>query len=425
MRRELFIVTPKKCIFWILYACIVFSVAYSLFGISLSTFYLCDVLNLMLLYFEAKYIKEIKNRCAPLLYILIALLLFLMVGAGINYVKPLLIFWGIRNLCRYFILFFGVILFFTLDDVEKAIRFYFASQILNALVGIYKYFVLGLFSDDFGGGIFWGGGGLNPFCLLLLCFYSSLYFAKKTTFKKFAFIIAATFMLGAMAEEKMMLMLAVLCIILSALINQYVEKGLTVRKLGILVGLLLGFVVVINLVDRLAPDMLNILFNKKNFMDYATATFDEGYRIPRVGSFQVINNLFLRTPIKEWFGLGIGNCDTSAFSFLQSDFYRAYGDYNYRWFTNQWTYLECGIGGFGLYVFFFVTLIITLLAKLKRYPNAIRPYMIASAIFTVAMIFLMWHSSAIRVDTAYIIYFGMAIGFVAMQYDSNEIKEDC
>lgn len=115
-------------------------------------------------------------------------------------------------------------------------------------------------------------------------------------------------------------------------------------------------------------------------MDYATATFDEGYRIPRVGSFQVINNLFLRTPIKEWFGLGIGNCDTSAFSFLQSDFYRAYGDYNYRWFTNQWTYLECGIGGFGLYVFFFVTLIITLLAKLKRYPNAIRPYMIASAI---------------------------------------------
>ena len=40
--------------------------------------------------------------------------------------------------------------------------------------------------------------------------------------------------------------------------------------------------------------------------------------------------------------------------------------YNYRWFTNQWTYLECGIGGFGLYVFFFVTLIITLLAKLKR-----------------------------------------------------------
>ena len=58
MRRELFIVTPKKCIFWILYACIVFSVAYSLFGISLSTFYLCDVLNLMLLYFEAKYIKQ-------------------------------------------------------------------------------------------------------------------------------------------------------------------------------------------------------------------------------------------------------------------------------------------------------------------------------------------------------------------------------
>lgn len=108
----MFIATPKKCIFWILYACIVFSAAYSLFGISLSTFYLCDVLNLMLLYFEAKYIKEIKNRCAPLLYILIALFLILMVGTGINFVKPLLVFWGIRDLCRYYILFFGVILLF-------------------------------------------------------------------------------------------------------------------------------------------------------------------------------------------------------------------------------------------------------------------------------------------------------------------------
>lgn len=281
-----------------------FSAVYSLFGISLSIFYLCDVLNLMLLYFEAKYIKEIKNRCAPLLYILIALFLILMVGAGINFVKPLLVFLGNKKSLPllYIIFWSNSFFFFTLDDVEKVIRFYFATQIFNTLVGIYKYFVLGLFSDDFGGGIFWGGGGLNLFCLLLLCFYSSLYFAKKTTFKKFAFIIAATFMLGAMAEEKMMLMLAVLCIILSALINQYVEKGFTVRKLAILVGLLLGFVIVVNLVDRLAPDMLNILFNKKNFMDYATATFDEGYRIPRVGSFQVINNLFLRTPIKEWFG---------------------------------------------------------------------------------------------------------------------------
>ena len=76
-------------------------------------------------------------------------------------------------------------------------------------------------------------------------------------------------------------------------------------------------------------------------------------------------------------------------------------------------------------MFFFVALIITLLVKVKGYSNASRSYILTSAIFTVAMIFLMWHSSAIRVDTAYIIYFGMAIGFVAMQFDSNEIKEDC
>lgn len=109
----MFIVTPKKCIFWILYACIVFSAVYSLFGISLSIFYLCDVLNLMLLYFEAKYIKEIKNRCAPLLYILIALFLILMVGAGINFVKPLLVFLGNKkSLPLLYIIFWSNSFFF-------------------------------------------------------------------------------------------------------------------------------------------------------------------------------------------------------------------------------------------------------------------------------------------------------------------------
>lgn len=58
-----------------------------------------------------------------------------------------------KSLPLFYIVFWSNSLF-TLDDVEKVIRFYFASQILNALVGIYKYFVLGLFSDDFGGGIF-------------------------------------------------------------------------------------------------------------------------------------------------------------------------------------------------------------------------------------------------------------------------------
>ena len=88
MRKNLFIITPKKCIYWILYACVLFSAAYSLFGISLSTFYICDILNLMLLYFEIKYIKKIKKECKLLLYILTALMLSLLIGVCKNSVKP-------------------------------------------------------------------------------------------------------------------------------------------------------------------------------------------------------------------------------------------------------------------------------------------------------------------------------------------------
>lgn len=97
MRRELFIVTPKKCIFCILYVCILFSVVCSIFGMSRSLFYLCDIFNLLLLYFELKHVEKIRNTCAPLFYILIALLIFLVVVACINFVKPQLVFWGIRK----------------------------------------------------------------------------------------------------------------------------------------------------------------------------------------------------------------------------------------------------------------------------------------------------------------------------------------
>ena len=142
MREDLFIITPKKCIYWILYACILFSAAYSLFGVSLSTFYVCDILNLTLLYFEVKYIKKIKRECKLLLYILTALLISLIIGVGINSVKPLLLFWGFSTFRRFFVVFFGVICFFALDYVERIIRFYFIVQIFNTVVGLYKYFVL-------------------------------------------------------------------------------------------------------------------------------------------------------------------------------------------------------------------------------------------------------------------------------------------
>ena len=64
MRRELFIVTPKKCIFWILYSCIVFSVAYSLFGISLSTFYYIIYFGMAIGFVAMQYdSNEIKEDC--------------------------------------------------------------------------------------------------------------------------------------------------------------------------------------------------------------------------------------------------------------------------------------------------------------------------------------------------------------------------
>lgn len=407
------VLSGNKCTKFLILYCVVMNIFVTIFGVPSFIYYLCDVINILLLYWVIKRFDQLISRPVTKWFAGLSVLLFVYgcLNQIVNVVPIQLVFWGDRNFYRYYILFLAVLLYLTVNDIPKIMNVFYWLQIVNFVYGLYKFLVLGLQEDAFGGGIFPNGGGMNLFCLLLSLYYANAYMNKTDSFFRMFAMIFSSFILAVLAEEKMLLIGELLILSLSLIIN----NRLTIRKIVILVVGLVAVILGMQVMKRIIPTTYELMLNITELTDYATVSFDTGYRIPRIGAFRVIDSLFLHTNLQKWIGLGLGNCDTSNFSFLQSDFYRQYGDYNYRWFTHQWTYLEMGRIGFFLYVLFFIIIIIISFLYLKKATGVHKVFIQTSLIYSIITILFIWHSSATRLDTAYYIYFGLAMGLVSIK----------
>ena len=176
------------------------------------------------------------------------------------------------------------------------------------------------------------------------------------------FIIISSFIIASIAEEKMTYLFFGVIFIVSILISKFSFRKLLAITVGV-IGLIFGLI----LIKYYYPDMYAILASPKKIIEYSQSTYDDGYRLPRIGAFKKISNIFFdNNTLKLLFGLGFGNCETSNFSIFQSDFYKSYGQYNYRWFTHQWIFMEEGYIGFGAFLLIFITILICLM---KNRPN--------------------------------------------------------
>lgn len=407
------VLSGKKCTKFLILYCVVMNIFVTIFGVPSFIYYLCDVINFLLLYWVIKRFNQLLSQQVTKWFAGFFILLFIFgcLNQIINSVPIRLVLWGDRNFYRYYILFLAILLFLSIEDIQKIMNVFYWIQIINFGYGLYKFFVLGLQEDAFGGGIFPNGGGMNLFCLLVSLYYTNGYLNKNNSFFRMFLMIFSSFILAVFAEEKMLLISEVLILILSLIIN----NRLTIRKIVILLMGFIAFIFGMQLLKVIIPSTFELILNFTKLADYATTTYDVGYRIPRIGAFQVIDTLFLHTNLQKWIGLGLGNCDTSNLSFLQSDFYRQYGNYNYRWFTHQWTYLEMGRIGFFLYLLFFIIIIIISFVYLKKSKGLQRFFIQNSLIYCIITIIFVWHSAATRMDTAYYIYFGLAMGLVSIK----------
>ena len=179
-----------------------------------------------------------------------------------------------------------------------------------------------------------------------------------------------------------------------------------------------GIVLGIYALYLISPESVDILIDFNTFVEYASASYDEGYMIPRIGAFEKINELFFKGDVlKILFGYGFGNCETSTFSIFQSAFYNQYGHYNYRWFTHQWIILEGGLVGLVSYVAIFVTMAICFMRKTKSLTGFAKIFNISGIIMAIYCVVTVFYNATLKVDMCYIPYFAVAIGFVSLKKD--------
>lgn len=411
--ESMFILSGKRCTKFLILYCVIMNIFVTILGVPSTISYICDVINLILLSLVSKRFGQLRHDNVTKWFARIFLLLFIYgcINQIINFVPIKMIFWGDRNFYRYYILFFAILIYMSISDVQEIMNIFYWIQIINLIYGLYKFLILGLQEDAFGGGIFPNGGGMNLFCILVSLYFANAYMNKTGSFFRMLTMLLSSFLLAVLAEEKFLILGEILVIIASFIVN----NRFTIRKIIILGVGISAVIMGIQVLKRIIPSTYELLFNFSELMDYATVSYSEGYRIPRIGAFKAIDSLFLNTGIQKWIGLGLGNCDTSSFPFLQSSFYQQYGSYNYRWFTHQWTYLEMGRIGFFLYISFFIAIIIFLSLYIKKVNGVHKVFIQTSIIYSIITILFVWHSAATRIDTGYYIYFGLAMGLVSIK----------
>lgn len=408
------VIRPKGLIFFVILFTVIMESLIAELGFPVQIRYINDICIIGLAYFIFPEFINVFRRIkfTIFLVVLLGLTISLFISILLNYVPVQLVLWGTRNLFRFIIFFISCVCFLKQDDIKKIFRYFFVLQELNLAIGLYQFLILGLKQDSLGGIFGHGNGaGLDMFCGLLMAYYMSAYINKEVSMWKLAFVIISSLVLAALAEEKFVYIetavISLGCVLLSK--QSFRKFFATIFILG---GLVLGLFIL----KTEFPEQFIILTSFDNMYEYATKTYDTGYVLPRIGSFNIISQMFFRHDLlKQLFGLGFGNCDTSNFSFLVSDFYKNYGYLNYRWFTHQWTFIECGYVGFIMFLLLFISILVFTLINRKNVLGNNRCIVNASVIFTIISILTIWYNSTLKSDMGYISYFGMSIGAVAIK----------
>ena len=347
------------------------------------------------------------QHAMPLWYATCALFLFDIFTSVINLVSPLLVLWAFRNTFRGVLYLLCVITVLRADDIPKLMNILLWLQVPNFALATYEYLVTSGGNPDYVHGLFANGAGTNTFGALLLSYYLNAYLNKKASFSSLGFVMISTIMIAAMAEEKTFFSYFIVIVVVSVLVSRWS------RKTVIFVAVALGASsFVIGLINRVRPSLLSFL-NADTSMAYLTSTWADSYGIPRVGAFSFINSRFFHHDfIMSMFGFGFGSAEHSQFSFMDSDFYRKYGDLMYRSFTHQWTFLETGYIGFALLLSMFIVALFCLMRRRWKPKDCDQVLNLTAICMCLVCIISMWSNATLKLDASYIPYFGVAIGFL-------------
>lgn len=372
--------------------------------------YLTDVLTVFLLLTKIIQIKnsiKISRATAPFA-IFCLIFLSMLFGAAINFVKPLLVLWGIRNNVRFFLFFFICIGVFNVSDIERLLKFVNVMLWLNVIYSTFQFFVQGL-RNDYLGGFFGTQQGCNAYTNVMLCFvaayYISAYLNKKIKIYMMAAGLIACMYLASITEIKFFYFEFLVIFVVALLVNRP-----TLRSVGFVAVGTIAIVVGFFLLSKYNPDSVSVLLDESSRDSYLNNSYSTGDDLSRMTAVHELYVKFFSTDrVKALFGFGIGNCDTSRFTFLQSAFFNKYEYLHYRWFSHAWVYLEQGAVGLILLIAFLVSIFIcTIRMKSSEHPEL----RAASAAFVCTCLVGLVYNCSLEIETSYLIAFFCSIPFI-------------
>ncbi len=353
---------------------------------------------------------RIYKDALPQFVIVGFIVFFMFFGAVMNWVEPLLFIWGLRNNLRFFIFFFICVNLLELSDVDNFLNIFQKFYWANLVVCVIQYYGFGL-KADYLGGFFGTTRGCNGYLNVFLCIVCAISFANFLVAKMkmwlFSLYLASVLYISILAELKVFYFELVLMIVAAVVLTKPSVKTISITLVCV-VGLLVG----LGVLAVYDPETLGVLLDLDALELYLSGT---GYtssgdlnRFTAIG--QISKQFFGSSIFYTLFGFGLGGCEYSQFSFLQSEFSQQYGELKYRWFTHAWVYLEQGAIGLILLFVFFVSLLIYVC---KKVGSVNKYYMIIAITFLPTCMLGLLYNIAIQIECCYIIALVCAIPFIA------------
>lgn len=385
--------------------------------------YLTDVLLIYILFSNlyGKRSFKIWKDTIPQYTIVTIIVLCMFFGALINFVEPLLVLWGLRNNLRFFLFFFVCIKVLDTNDVYAIISIFKRFFWLNVVMCTFQYFVLGL-KADYLGGFFGTARGCNAYLNVFICMIFAItlaeFYVGKIKAHTLALYSAFSLYMAFAAELKVFYVELVVILIITIIVLKP-----SVKTVIICFVFLTTLVAGSWLLLTYDIDSFNVLFDASVLEVYLGGNgYTNSGDLNRFTAIQEIYSRFFEgNTFLSLVGFGLGGCEYSQFSFLQSEFSLIYDHLNYRWFTHAWVYLEQGVVGLALLVIFFISLFVY---AVKRTQSTQKHFMIMALAFLPTCILGMIYNTAIQIEACYLIAFMCAIPYIVNKSkDTKQIKQ--
>lgn len=339
----------------------------------------------------------------------------------VQYQSGLYYLWGFRNNFRFYVAFLAFAAFLKERDIEGLLKLFdklFWIHVIASLIQFNRFDI----EQDLLGGIFGtqqGSNGFsNIFMVIVLARSVVFYLTKQESTAACFSKCAAALLVAVMSELKFFFVEFILIIALAALFT-----GFSWRKLLIIIGSVAAVLTGAILLTRLFP-YFSDWFSVEWFVE--TALSAQGYTgsgdLNRLTAVFSINDLWLKNWGQRLFGLGMGNCDTSSFDFLNTPFFRQNGDMHYSWMSYAHMYLECGWIGLTFYFGFFAAAYFKI-RKIERSAGPdLQTYCRIARILAVLCIPISFYNASLRAESSYLAYFVLAIPFALEKRYTNKEK---